>query len=129
VRVVVLGDAMVDVVAAHGRPLAQDSDTPARVRLRPGGSAANVAAWLARAGAQPALVCRVGEDAMAAVALSGLDGVDVRAARDGVLPTGACVVLVGPEGERTCCPTRARTTASPRRTCPGTSSAPAACCT
>ena len=44
---VVLGDLMVDVVAQVDEPLARGSDTPARVSVRGGGSAANVAAWAA----------------------------------------------------------------------------------
>ena len=103
-RVVVLGDAMADVVALHDAPLAPGTDTPARVRLRPGGSAANVAGWLARAGAEVTLVCRVGTDPLADVALGGLDGVAVAAARDPGRPTGTCVVLVAPDGERTMLP-------------------------
>jgi ribokinase len=103
-RVVVLGDVMVDVVAAHDAPLARGSDTPARISLRGGGAAANVAAWLARAGVPVTLVARVGEDALADVALAGLDGVELRVARDPEQPTGTCVVLVGPDGERTMLP-------------------------
>jgi ribokinase len=103
-RVVVLGDLMADVVAAHDGAIAPGSDTPARIALRPGGAAANVAAWLARAGAEVTLIGRVGEDAAATVALGGLDGVDLRVARDAARPTGTCVVLVAPGGERTMLP-------------------------
>jgi ribokinase len=102
VTIVVVGDLMADVVAAHDAPLARGSDTPARTRLQGGGGGGNVAAWLAHAGAEVALVGRVGGDALAAVALAGLDGVDLRVARDG--RTGICVVLVGPDGERTMLP-------------------------
>jgi sugar/nucleoside kinase (ribokinase family) len=42
--VAVLGDVMTDVVARIARPLAPASDTPARIAMRPGGSAANTAA-------------------------------------------------------------------------------------
>jgi sugar/nucleoside kinase (ribokinase family) len=103
-RVVVVGDLMADVVAAHDGPIAVGSDTPARISLRPGGSAANVAAWLARAGADVTLVGRVGTDAAADVALGGLDGVQLRITRDADHPTGTCVVLVAPGGERTMLP-------------------------
>jgi ribokinase len=103
-RVVVLGDLMADVVAAQSTSLAPGSDTPARIALRPGGSAANVAAWLARAGAEVTLIGRVGRDAAAEVALGGLAGVDLRVTRDEARPTGICVVLVAPGGERTMLP-------------------------
>jgi sugar/nucleoside kinase (ribokinase family) len=103
-RVVVLGDVMCDVVARHDAPLALGSDTPATVVMRPGGSGASVAAWLAHAGVPVALVGRAGRDACAEIALRGLDGVDVRVARDEERPTGTCVVLVAPGGERTMLP-------------------------
>ncbi len=103
-RVVVLGDLMCDVVAAHDGPIAPGSDTPAKIALRPGGAAGNVAAWLARAGAEVTLIGRVGDDAAAAVALAGLDGVEQRVTRDRERPTGTCVVLVAPGGERTMLP-------------------------
>jgi ribokinase len=103
-RVVVLGDVMADVVAVHDAPLALGSDTAARIAFRPGGSAANVAAWLARAGVSVALIARAGDDAAADVALKGLDGVDLRVTRDPSRATGTCVVLVAPGGERTMLP-------------------------
>jgi sugar/nucleoside kinase (ribokinase family) len=102
--IVVLGDINVDVVTVHDGPIAQGSDTPASISLRPGGSGANVAGWLARAGVPVTLIGRVGEDAMADVALAGLDGVDVRVVRDVARTTGVCIVLVAPGGERTMLP-------------------------
>jgi sugar/nucleoside kinase (ribokinase family) len=103
-RVVVLGDVMCDVVACHAGPIAPGSDTAATVVMRPGGSGANVAAWLAYAGVPVALIGRAGADAAAEIALRGLAGVDVRVARDPERPTGTCVVLVAPGGERTMLP-------------------------
>src|SRR4051812_45379232 len=95
---------MVDVVAVQDGPLALGSDTAARISLRPGGSAANVAAWLAGAGVEVTLIGRVGDDALAEVALQGLNGVDMQIIRDPDRPTGTCVVLVAPGGERTMLP-------------------------
>jgi ribokinase len=113
-RVVVLGEVMLDVVAFHDAPLAIASDTPARIQLRPGGAGANTAAWLARAGVDVTLIARVGDDAAAALALSSLDGVELRVDPDPVLPTGTCIVLVSPGGERTMLPDpAANTTLSP----------------
>jgi sugar/nucleoside kinase (ribokinase family) len=103
-RVVVLGDLMVDVVTVHDGPLAVGSDTAARISLRGGGAGANVAAWLARAGVEVTLIGRVGDDPLAEVALRGLDGVDLQVVRDAERPTGTCVVLVAPGGERTMLP-------------------------
>ena len=53
-RIVVAGDVMCDVVATLGGPIAHGSDTPALIVQRGGGAAANVAVWLARAGASVA---------------------------------------------------------------------------
>ena len=44
-RLVVLGDLMVDVLTRAAGPLARGSDTEARITLAGGGSGANVAAW------------------------------------------------------------------------------------
>jgi sugar/nucleoside kinase (ribokinase family) len=57
-RIVVLGDVMVDVVARLDGAVAPGSDAPARIAFQGGGSAANVAAWLAAAGIRPVLVAR-----------------------------------------------------------------------
>ena len=105
-RIVVVGDVMVDVVARLSGPVAIGSDSPAAVSFGGGGSAANVAAWLAFAGATPVLVGRVGDDERGRSASDGLRaaGVDARLAVDGEHPTGTCVVLVAPGGERSMLP-------------------------
>jgi ribokinase len=105
-RIVVLGDVMVDVVAHLDGAVAPGSDAPARIAFHRGGSAANVAAWLAAAGIRPALVARVGEDERGRSAGAELRaaGVDARLTADPERPTGTCVVLVAPGGERTMIP-------------------------
>jgi sugar/nucleoside kinase (ribokinase family) len=105
-RVVVLGDVMLDVVAHMAGPLELGSDSPAAVSFGGGGSAANVAAWLAAAGASPVLVGRIGDDERGAQALAELRaiGVDARLVVDAERPTGVCIVLVGPGGERSMLP-------------------------
>ena len=102
--IVVLGDVMTDVVAVHDAPLADASDTPARITLRAGGAGANTAAWLAHAGVAVTLIARTGDDSAADLALAGLEGVDLRVTRDPERPTGTCIVLVAPGGERTMLP-------------------------
>jgi ribokinase len=106
--IVVVGDLMVDVVAAAAAPLAHASDTDARVRWTGGGAAANVAAWLAAAGVPVALVSRVGDDLAGRGAVDELRaaGVDARVAVDAEHATGTCVVVIGADGERTMLPDR-----------------------
>ena len=105
-RIVVVGDVMLDVVARLSGPVAVGSDSEASVSFGGGGSAANVAAWLGFAGASPVLVARVGDDVRGVSAGAELraSGVDTRLAFDGEHPTGTCVVLVGPGGERSMLP-------------------------
>jgi ribokinase len=108
-RLVVLGDVMVDVVCRLEAPIALGSDAPARIELGYGGSAANVSAWAAAArgaGAPPLLAGRIGPDERGRAAEEELraTGVETRLAVDPELPTGTCVVLVGPDGERSMVP-------------------------
>jgi ribokinase len=105
-RIVCVGDVMVDVLARLPGPLAIGSDTPAPVALLGGGSAANTAAWLAATGARVTLVARVGDDALGRGAVAELAeaGVDLAVTVDPDRPTGTCIVLVDPAGERTMVP-------------------------
>ena len=107
-RVVCVGDLMVDVVAHLPGPLAVGSDTPAEIVLRGGGSAANTAAWLAHRGERVTFVGCVGNDELGrkAVIELGREGVDTSVDFDPELPTGTCIVLVDPTGERTMVPSR-----------------------
>jgi sugar/nucleoside kinase (ribokinase family) len=108
-RLVVLGDVMVDVVCRLDGPIALGSDAPARIEFGYGGSGANVAAWAAvarGAGAPPVVAGRIGADERGRAAEEELraTGVETRLAMDPELPTGTCVVLVGPDGERSMVP-------------------------
>lgn len=99
---VVVGDIVTDVIVVHSGPLAPGSDTPARIRIAGGGSAANTAAWLARSGVPVTLVGAVGTDRAGAERLAELTAAGVRCAvrRTGRAPTGSVVVL-SDAGERT----------------------------
>jgi sugar/nucleoside kinase (ribokinase family) len=104
--VVVVGDVMVDVLAAMSGPLARGSDTPSAVTTAGGGSAANVAVWLAAQGVPTSYVGRVGDDALGRESVAALTdrGVTAWVSTEPDLTTGTCIVLVEPGGERSMLP-------------------------
>lgn len=104
--ILVLGDVMTDVVALAEASPVRGSDVAARVSTRGGGSAANLASWLATTGRPVTMIARVGDDAAGEAAIVDLRdaGVTTRIARDPESPTGTCVVIVDPDGERTMLP-------------------------
>ncbi|MEU1624445.1 PfkB family carbohydrate kinase [Streptomyces sp. NPDC020096] len=98
----VIGEVVTDIVARHTGPLAPDTDTPARIAVRPGGAGANAAAWAARCGADVTLLARVGaDDAGWHRAALLADGVRPRLRTDRRLPTGVVIALVDTAAERT----------------------------
>jgi sugar/nucleoside kinase (ribokinase family) len=101
--VLVVGDVITDVAVRLAEPIAWGTDTRSTIQVAAGGSAANVAAWLAVAGATVIFVGRVGNDVFAEYHRRELSrwGVETRFSVDPALPTGSIVVLVGAEGERT----------------------------
>ena len=98
--------------------------------MRPGGSGANIAAWLARAGVDVTLIGRVGDDAArprsrwrrwtASICASA----SIRER-----PTGTCIVLVAPGGERTMLPDPGANAALSADELPDDLFAPGASCT
>ncbi|MET0812190.1 MAG: PfkB family carbohydrate kinase [Microbacterium sp.] len=101
---VVIGDLVADLIVLGSARLAHGTDNPAEVRLTRGGSAANVAVAATRAAhdRHPVrFIGRVGIDTLGATLVGELEGagVDARVQRDG--RTGAIVILVDDEGERT----------------------------
>ena len=114
-RVLVVGDLLVDVVARPVGPLRVGSDTAAEIRLTGGGSAANTAAWIAHAGVPAALLAAVGDDPLGSVARQdlGAAGVELVGPVLAGAATGTCVVIVGPDGERTMLPDRGANDALP----------------
>lgn len=100
---VVIGDLVADLIVLGGATLERGTDNPAEVRLTRGGSAANVAAAAARHEPRHPVrfIGRVGDDTLARALVGELEaaGVDVKVQRAG--RTGAIVVLVDAEGERT----------------------------
>jgi ribokinase len=110
-HVVCLGDVMVDVVAHLPGPLNVGSDTPAPITLYGGGSAANTASWLEHLGVPTSLIAKVGDDVFGAWSAEQFAWLDNELAVDPVLTTGTCLVLVGPDGERTMVPDTGANTA------------------
>jgi sugar/nucleoside kinase (ribokinase family) len=101
-RVLVLGDLVLDVVLRADAPIETGTDVPGRVEIRQGGSAANVARWLARLGVRSQLVCSIGRDGAGRSLVAQLrrDDVKVHAVRVAGHRTGRIGVLVAPSGER-----------------------------
>lgn len=99
--VLVIGDVMRDIVVKPEGPIAAGADTRAHIRVLPGGSAGNQAAWLAAEGLNVRLAARVGlSDRDALIAEFGSEGVEAHLAADAALPTGMLVTLVADDGER-----------------------------
>jgi sugar/nucleoside kinase (ribokinase family) len=98
----VIGDVVTDVLARHAAPPAPGTDTAADIVVRPGGSAANAAAWAGRLGARVRLLARVGTDTgdwhRAQLRAAG---VETHLRLDPEHPTAVIIVLVDGTGERT----------------------------
>jgi sugar/nucleoside kinase (ribokinase family) len=100
--VLVCGDVINDILVQTQGPLVHGDDNPASILRRPGGSAANQAAWMARLGLDVVFAGRVGaRDADSHRRELARFGVRPRLAVDESAATGTIVVLVGPDGERT----------------------------
>jgi ribokinase len=100
-RVVTLGDLLLDVIVRLDEPLAAGADANAATRTAAGGQAANVAAWVAALGADARCVARRGADAAGKWVGAELTArrVDLAGPVEG--RTGVVVSLVAPGGERT----------------------------
>jgi sugar/nucleoside kinase (ribokinase family) len=102
-----LGDLVLDVIVRLDGPLAHGDDTVARTVLRPGGQAANVAAWVAALGAEARFVGRLGTDAAGTLVRGELAARGVEAVGAETERTGIVVSMVGPDGSRTMASDRA----------------------
>jgi sugar/nucleoside kinase (ribokinase family) len=107
-KIVVVGDAAVDVVASHAGPIVHGGDSRARITVTSGGAAANTATWLVFCGVPTVLVARVGDDVAGRQALEELTSAGVRCAFavDAAASTACVVVLVDGEGQRSMLPDR-----------------------
>ena len=102
-----LGDLVLDVIVRLEQPLATGADATSRIVLRPGGQAANVAAWIAALGGSSCFVGKRGADDAGTMAAGQLTALGVGLLGP-VEPSGngVIVALVDPSGERTMCPDR-----------------------
>ncbi|TMR20919.1 sugar kinase [Nonomuraea zeae] len=97
----VIGDAVTDVVALHGSPVMSGTDTAADIVLRPGGSGANTAAWAAHLGADVRLLTRLGYDSSEWHTTELVKtGVRPHVTVDQEHPTAVVIAMVDKSGER-----------------------------
>ncbi|WP_167006706.1 sugar kinase [Mumia sp. ZJ430] len=101
-RILVVGDVVDDLIVRPLTAVTPASDTPAVIRRRDGGSAANVSAWLGWQGADVMFVGRAGRDGAErhTEALARFD-VQARIAADGEQDTATIVITLDAVGERT----------------------------
>jgi sugar/nucleoside kinase (ribokinase family) len=100
--VVVVGDAALDVIARHDKPLPHGGDARAKIRFTGGGSGANTALWLRSLGTDTTLLARIGDDPGGRLIRAELEAAGVRCAFavDPEAPTCCVVVMVDDSGQR-----------------------------
>ena len=108
-RIVTLGDLLLDVVVRLDTDLVPGDDQPASTTAGPGGQAANVAAWAAALGAEATFVGRIGADPAGELVLRELAGCGVTHRGPVAGRTGVVVSIAAAED---------RTMASDRGTAP-----------
>jgi sugar/nucleoside kinase (ribokinase family) len=103
VKVIVVGDAGLDMVAQHDAPIVYGGDTRAKVGFASGGAGANTALWMRSTGAETTLIARIGDDPGGRLIRAELEGAGVRCAFtvDTEASTFVVVVLVDADGQRT----------------------------
>ncbi|MFB2581843.1 carbohydrate kinase family protein [Herbiconiux sp. P15] len=100
--VVVFGDVIDDVIVTPAHEIRPDTDTAATIERRPGGSAANAAAWFAHLGEPTDFFGRVGAaDVEHHTALLARNGVTAHLIGDEARPTGTIVVILQADRTRT----------------------------
>lgn len=100
--ILVVGDVVDDISVLPLEPVTPRTDTRAQIRMSPGGSAANTAAWLAFLGADVRFVGKAGADGAVRHAAALADfGVDARIAADPVTPTATIVLTLDDAADRT----------------------------
>lgn len=100
-QVLVVGDINLDVLVRPARPIEQGTDVPAEIDQRPGGAGANVAVGLARLDVATTLAgCVGGIDSGPVIELIREAGVHLALRAVSDARTGAIVVIIATDGER-----------------------------
>lgn len=100
--ILVVGDVVDDIGVLPLEPVAPRSDTRAQIRMTPGGSAANTAAWLGFLGAPARFFGKVGNDGVQRHADALRDHqVEPRLVADPLLPTATIVLTLDDDADRT----------------------------
>jgi sugar/nucleoside kinase (ribokinase family) len=98
--IVCLGDLVEDIVVWLASPIAPGTDTPATITRCRGGSAANVAAFLAQINAESCFVGSLGHDALGDRFVQEMEDLGVTMAVHRRGRTGSIVVIISADGER-----------------------------
>jgi sugar/nucleoside kinase (ribokinase family) len=100
--VIVFGDVIDDVIVTPAHEIRPDTDTTATIERRPGGSAANAAAWFGHLGEPTSFFGRVAAaDVEHHTALLAAHGVAAQLRGDDERPTGTIVVILQSDRTRT----------------------------
>ncbi len=100
--IIAVGDLVWDMLVQPDGILQPGGDTTGRIELAPGGSAANVAVWVARAGASAGFIGSVGRDALGDLIVADLaaEGVVAHVSRTAERGTGVILALIAADGQR-----------------------------
>ncbi len=100
--ILAVGDLVWDVVVKPDGLLLPGGDTTGSIKLAPGGSAANVAAWIARCGERAGFVGAVGADVLGDLIVADLrqEGVEAHVIRLRHSETGVVLALIDRAGQR-----------------------------
>ncbi|GAA3539912.1 sugar kinase [Aeromicrobium flavum] len=100
--ILVVGDVVDDIGVLPLEPVAPRSDTRAQIRMTPGGSAANTAAWLGFLGSDTRFFGKVGNDGIERHGGALREHqVDPRLVADPLLPTATIVLTLDDDADRT----------------------------